>query len=423
MPTCRCTCAAGQCAGCETSPRACGSNLEPAGEPDRFDRFRLIGWWDQEKLARGQGAGGRRGGAGQRDRQEPGPAWRRQCADRRHGPDRELQSLPLGSLPRRGQRLLQSRCRRPRRPRNLSRDPRQLVRRQRGSRPGHGRVPLGGRRDRRPGQPRSAARDQPQLLALQPALDRRRDRADPRHRRASSPPTARATNARCRKPTGGCSRPRRSCNLLSREQMQTGHTPTTPTISSIIAGVQCQEAVKLLHGLATIQGRGCVFDGLSTESYQTEFQRKQDCYSHEILEEIVPLDRRVRRDHRRPNCSPRPGSGWARGRARTRPRCPSEARLPELRPGGNDVRLAGKGPGVGGRLPVLPGHTAASRSRSTKSAATKRSSTSRWRRSACRLLTSSSRERAIARSAWNCGGRCGKRCWASAADAEGLEWL
>ncbi len=83
---------------------------------------------------------------------------------------------------------------------------------------------------------------------------------------------------------------RRSCNLLSREQMETGHTPTTPTISSIIAGVQSQEAVKLLHGLETIRGRGFVFDGLSTEAYQVEFQRKASCYSHEILQEIIPLD-------------------------------------------------------------------------------------------------------------------------------------
>ncbi|MDB5302854.1 MAG: molybdopterin biosynthesis protein MoeB [Phycisphaerales bacterium] len=83
---------------------------------------------------------------------------------------------------------------------------------------------------------------------------------------------------------------RRSCNLLSRPEMERGKTPTTPTISSIIAGVQCQEAVKLLHGLATIHGRGWVFDGLSTESYQVEFQRKEDCYSHESLTEIVPLD-------------------------------------------------------------------------------------------------------------------------------------
>ena len=49
---------------------------------------------------------------------------------------------------------------------------------------------------------------------------------------------------------------RRSCNLLSRSEMVAGKTPTTPTISSIIAGVQAQEAVKLLHGLPTISGKG-----------------------------------------------------------------------------------------------------------------------------------------------------------------------
>ncbi len=85
-------------------------------------------------------------------------------------------------------------------------------------------------------------------------------------------------------------RMRRSCNLLSREEMMQERTPTTPTISSIIAGVQCQEAVKLLHGMETIQGKGWAFSGLSTDSYQVEYQRKEDCYSHDTLEEILPLD-------------------------------------------------------------------------------------------------------------------------------------
>src|SRR5690242_255903 len=86
---------------------------------------------------------------------------------------------------------------------------------------------------------------------------------------------------------------RRSCNLLSRPEMEAGKTPTTPTISSIIAGVQCQEAIKLLHGMETIKGRGWVFNGLTTDSYAIEFQRKETCYSHEILEQIVPLDARA----------------------------------------------------------------------------------------------------------------------------------
>jgi molybdopterin/thiamine biosynthesis adenylyltransferase len=88
-------------------------------------------------------------------------------------------------------------------------------------------------------------------------------------------------------------RHRRSCNLLSRAEMQGGKTPTTPTVSSIVAGVQTQEAVKLMHGLQTIGGRGWVFNGLSADVYQTEFQRKADCYSHDTLDDVISLDAKV----------------------------------------------------------------------------------------------------------------------------------
>src|SRR5207244_11360896 len=37
---------------------------------------------------------------------------------------------------------------------------------------------------------------------------------------------------------------RRSCALLTREEMEQGRVPTTPTTASVIAGIQCQEAVK-----------------------------------------------------------------------------------------------------------------------------------------------------------------------------------
>ena len=84
-------------------------------------------------------------------------------------------------------------------------------------------------------------------------------------------------------------RARRSCNLLSRSQMEQGKTPTTPTISSIIAGIQCQEAVKLLHGMESFGGKGIVFNGLSADSYQIEYQRRDDCYSHDTLGQVVPL--------------------------------------------------------------------------------------------------------------------------------------
>ena len=71
--------------------------------------------------------------------------------------------------------------------------------------------------------------------------------------------------------------------------MQTGKIPTTPTISSIIAGVQCQEAVKLLHGMETIAGKGFVFNGISCDSYLVEYTENEECYSHETAERVVPL--------------------------------------------------------------------------------------------------------------------------------------
>ena len=86
---------------------------------------------------------------------------------------------------------------------------------------------------------------------------------------------------------------RRSCNLLSRDEMQEGKVPTTPTISSIIAGVQCQEAVKLLHGMQTIAGKGFVYNGISSDAYLIEYQRKDECYSHDTAEKIIRMQNRT----------------------------------------------------------------------------------------------------------------------------------
>ncbi len=83
---------------------------------------------------------------------------------------------------------------------------------------------------------------------------------------------------------------RRSCNLLSKTEMEEGKIPTTPTISSVIAGVQCQEAVKILHGMESIAGKGWVLSGLSADSYLTEYQRKEICYSHDAPQQIISMD-------------------------------------------------------------------------------------------------------------------------------------
>jgi molybdopterin/thiamine biosynthesis adenylyltransferase len=85
---------------------------------------------------------------------------------------------------------------------------------------------------------------------------------------------------------------RMSCNLLRNADDTEGKVPTTPTISSIIAGIQVQEAVKLLHGMPTLSGSGFVFEGLQHTSYRVEYTENPDCMSHYTLESIVSLPQR-----------------------------------------------------------------------------------------------------------------------------------
>lgn len=83
---------------------------------------------------------------------------------------------------------------------------------------------------------------------------------------------------------------RKSCALLTHQQMAEGKIPTTPTSSSVIAGIQVQELLKLLHAdrdLPTLAGKGYVFNGLTHDSYVVEYQRKEDCMSHDIYDRII----------------------------------------------------------------------------------------------------------------------------------------
>ena len=82
---------------------------------------------------------------------------------------------------------------------------------------------------------------------------------------------------------------RMSCNLLALEESTEGKVPTTPTISSIIAGLQVQEAVKLLHELPVLAGQGFVFEGLNHTSYRVQYTENPDCMSHYSVAKIVPL--------------------------------------------------------------------------------------------------------------------------------------
>ena len=82
---------------------------------------------------------------------------------------------------------------------------------------------------------------------------------------------------------------RMSCNLLVHEATVEGKIPTTPTISSIIAGLQVQEAVKMIHGLPTLAGKGYIFEGMNHSSYLVDYTENADCMSHYVVPEIVHL--------------------------------------------------------------------------------------------------------------------------------------
>jgi len=79
---------------------------------------------------------------------------------------------------------------------------------------------------------------------------------------------------------------RYSCPLLRREDYAEGKVPTAPTISSIVAGLQSQETLKLIHGLPVEAGTAMVFNGIANQFYKTRFQRRDDCLSHETYGDV-----------------------------------------------------------------------------------------------------------------------------------------
>src|SRR5579871_999855 len=87
-------------------------------------------------------------------------------------------------------------------------------------------------------------------------------------------------------------RRRMSCNLLTYESAIEGKVPTTPTIASIIAGIEVQEAVKWIHGLPTLSSKALVFEGLNHTSYVVQYTENPDCMSHEQFPKVIRLPMR-----------------------------------------------------------------------------------------------------------------------------------
>lgn len=86
---------------------------------------------------------------------------------------------------------------------------------------------------------------------------------------------------------------RYSCPLLARENVLLGKVPTTPTIASIIAGIQAQEALKLLHDKPVKPGCVMHFNGMTNEMHITAYTPVEDCESHWTYGEITELPLRA----------------------------------------------------------------------------------------------------------------------------------
>ena len=85
---------------------------------------------------------------------------------------------------------------------------------------------------------------------------------------------------------------RRSCLMLKQEDIEQGKIPTTPTISSIVAGFQVQEAIKYLHkeknpAFQLLDGKGLVINGITNDNYIVEYQPLEDCPSHYYFDIII----------------------------------------------------------------------------------------------------------------------------------------
>jgi molybdopterin/thiamine biosynthesis adenylyltransferase len=86
---------------------------------------------------------------------------------------------------------------------------------------------------------------------------------------------------------------RYSCPLLARQNILLGKVPTTPTIASIIGGMQAQEALKLIHSMPVEAGKVVHFNGLNNEMHTSAYVPREDCESHWTYGDVIELPARA----------------------------------------------------------------------------------------------------------------------------------
>jgi adenylyltransferase/sulfurtransferase len=80
---------------------------------------------------------------------------------------------------------------------------------------------------------------------------------------------------------------RKACSLLTRDEMLGGKVPTTGTSASVIAAMQVQEVIKLLHAdqlPMSFAGQGMAFNGMTHDSYAVTYPRRESCLSHDTYD-------------------------------------------------------------------------------------------------------------------------------------------
>jgi hypothetical protein len=83
--------------------------------------------------------------------------------------------------------------------------------------------------------------------------------------------------------------------LLARQNVLLGKVPTTPTIASIIGGMQSQEALKLIHDMPIEPGKVTHFNGLTNVMHTTAYVPREECESHWTYGEVTELPARAER--------------------------------------------------------------------------------------------------------------------------------
>jgi adenylyltransferase/sulfurtransferase len=87
---------------------------------------------------------------------------------------------------------------------------------------------------------------------------------------------------------------RHGCQGRQAAAILQGRTPTVITSATIIAGVQVQEMLKLLHEMPLSPGTGFLYDGTGSNMQSVKLARRKDCPAHEKYEPIIELNKSAR---------------------------------------------------------------------------------------------------------------------------------